>query len=71
MQNKKKYFAQPQPDGDGHQVSYETGGSRRVRRFPKNESKPEPKPHGAGSYHDPDHHHELVERVETYLRGQA
>ena len=26
-------------------------------------------PHGAGSYHDPDQHHELMERVEGYLRS--
>lgn len=70
MQNNKKCFAQRQPDGDGHQVSFETGGSRRVHRFPRPNSSEEPAPHGAGSFHDPAHHHELIERVEAYLREQ-
>lgn len=70
MENKKKISADQQPDGDGYQVSYDTGESRRVYRFPGADSSKEPAPHGAGSYHDPAHHHTLIERVEAYLREQ-
>jgi hypothetical protein len=67
---KKKVFAHAQPDGDGHQISYEAGTSRRVRRFPHPPKAHETAPHGAGSYHDPEHHHDLLNRVEAYLREQ-
>ncbi|HKK18762.1 MAG TPA: hypothetical protein VJ952_08785 [Opitutales bacterium] len=68
---KKKIFAHKQPNGDGHQVSYEEGESRKLRHFPRERSAGEPRPHGAGSYHDPEHHHELLERVEAYLKAQS
>lgn len=68
---RKKIFAQAQPNGDGLQVSYETEGSRRVHHIPHSETNSEPAPHAAGSYHDPEHHHELIERVEAYLRKQS
>lgn len=68
MPNKKKIFAQAQPNGDGYQVSYESGDSRRVHHFSAARQSPEPAPHGAGSYHDPEQHHTLMERVEIYLR---
>ncbi|PXA05038.1 hypothetical protein DDZ13_03480 [Coraliomargarita sinensis] len=68
---KKKIFAQAQPNGDGHQVSYETGGTRRVHHFPKPERVSEPSPHAAGSFHNPEHHHELIERFEAYLKEQS
>ena len=71
MNKKAKLLARPQPDGNGHQVSYETAESRRVHRFPLPESTLEQVPHGAGSYHDPEHHHKLIDRVEAYLREQS
>jgi len=64
----KKIFAQLQPYGDGHQVSYDTGDSRRRHHFPQAEHSNEPAPHGADSFHNPEHHHDLVERLEAYLR---
>lgn len=69
MPNKKKIFAQAQPNGDGYQVSYESGDSRRVHHFSFAQKNPEPAPHGAGSYHAPEQQHILMERVENYLRG--
>jgi hypothetical protein len=71
MSSKKKITAQAQPDGNGHQISYEAGDSRRVHHFPRPPRGNEPSPHAAGSYHDPEHHHDLIGRVEEYLREQA
>lgn len=51
------------------QLTYETEGSRRVISLPPmpiNDSESEP--HGAGSYHDPQHHHLLMDRVEAMLQ---
>lgn len=62
---KGKISAHAQPDGDGLQVTYETEDSRRLHRFPKPESEKETPPHGAGSFHDPEHHRELMDRVEA------
>lgn len=51
------------------QMTYETENSRRVIFLPPmpiNDSEPEP--HGAGSFHDPEHHHLLMDRVEAMLQ---
>lgn len=46
------------------QVTYETASSRRLIHIQApNEQKTESAPHGAGSFHDPEHHFELMERV--------
>lgn len=71
MSKLTKLIAEAQPDGNGYQVSYDTGDSRRVLRFPLPELTREQTPHGAGSYHDPEHHHKLIDRVEAYLRQQS
>jgi hypothetical protein len=68
---KKKIFARKQPNHDGHQVVYEKGGSRSLHHFPEKKSSGESPPHGAGSYHDQEHHRQLIERMEAYLRNQA
>jgi len=51
------------------QITYETENSRRIIFLPPmpiNDSEPEP--HGAGSFHDPEHHHLLMDRVEAMLQ---
>lgn len=68
---KKKFFARAQPNGDGLLLGYETDSSRKVHHFPQPKQCHEPEPHGAGSYHNPEHHHDLIERVEAYLRNQS
>jgi hypothetical protein len=60
----------PSPDGNGYQVSYELGPSRKVLQFKRQQSGAESAPHGAGSYHDPEQHHLLMARIETYLLAQ-
>jgi len=66
----KNIQAMPRPDGDGHQVSYELGSSRKVHQFNVPANRNESAPHGAGSYHDPDQHHLLMGRIEAYLIAQ-
>jgi hypothetical protein len=61
----------PRPDGDGYQVSYELGTSRKVHQFKRQLRGTEPAPHAAGSYHDPEQHQLLMARVEAYLLAQA
>lgn len=56
------------PNGDGHQVTYESGTSRRVHQFPQPDASQEPAPHGAGSFHDPEHHQILMSRFEDYIK---
>ena len=68
-QSKKNIFARPQPDGDGYQISYEFDGSRRIYRFGNNASTFEKSPHGAGSFHNPEQHQVLMERIEDYIRN--
>ena len=62
-------IAMPSPDTSGHQVSYEFGTSRRVHAFTKASSSAEEPPHGAGSFHDPEQHQALMDRIETYLKN--
>lgn len=71
MNRTGKIRAMRQPDGDGHQVTYETSGSRQVHQFPRDDGHKENPPRAAGSYHDPLQHHKLMERVENYIRGEA
>lgn len=67
----KKISAKPQPDGDGLQVTYESGDSRRLHRFPRSDTKLEKPPHGAGSFHDPEHHRNLMDRLDAMIRAES
>ena len=60
--------AHPQPDGVGHQITYQDGTTRKVHRCVASLEADEPAPHAAGSYHDPEHHHTLMARIDDYLR---
>ena len=72
MRHKAKNIqVMPRPDGDGHQVSYELGSSRKVHQCQRQAQGSESAPHGAGSYHDPDQHQILMARVEAYLLAQS
>ncbi|MFT5836723.1 MAG: hypothetical protein ACI9ZV_000220 [Candidatus Azotimanducaceae bacterium] len=66
----KNIQAHPSPqDSRKMQLTYETEDSRHVIFLPsatKNHSEPEP--HGAGSFHDPEHQHKLMDRVEAMLK---
>ena len=55
----------------GHQITYETDSSRRVINTPRVCKTKETPPHGAGSFHDPEHHFELLDRVDALLRTKA
>ena len=57
------------PDGTGYQVSYEVDQSRKVQNFKHPKNNQESPPHGAGSFHDPEHHHELMDRLSQFVRG--
>lgn len=61
-------MAHPRPDGDGYMVTHYNESGREVHQFIHTAAS-EKAPHGAGSYHDPMQHRELLERHETYLRG--
>lgn len=65
--NHKNISAHEQPNGDGYQVTYEQNDSRKVYRFPSSNTNIETPPHGAGSFHDPEHHQKLMDRIEDYL----
>ncbi|MGC6455358.1 MAG: hypothetical protein ACON39_00180 [Coraliomargaritaceae bacterium] len=58
------------PEGDGHQVSYELGDSRRTHHFPRPPEKGEQTPHSAGSFHDPEQHRRWMDRVEAMILKQ-
>jgi hypothetical protein len=50
-------------------ITYETAESRKVIYLPgAKTSESETHPHGAGSYHDPEQHMRLMDRVEVMLR---
>ena len=66
----KEIRAMPRPDGKGHQISYEIGNSRRIHQFVKSALKSELPPHSAGSFHNPQHHHDLMDRLQNYLQSQ-
>ncbi len=52
-----------------HQITYEWGDSRRTINTGKKMANRESPPHGAGSFHDPQQHFELLDRVENLLRS--
>lgn len=52
-----------------HQITYEWGESRRTINLRGKSKTPESPPHGAGSFHDPTQHFELLDRVEAFLRS--
>lgn len=55
----------PAVEGKGLLVTYENGSSRRVHHMPPKIDEQETQPHGAGSFHDPQHHYDLLNRVEA------
>ena len=60
------------PDGSGYQVSYEQGNSRKVQNFQASDGAQEAPPNAAGSFHAPDHHQALMDRLDSFLKeGQA
>lgn len=63
----RRIQALPLADNRGHLITYEKGSSRRVHHLPAVARDSEPTPHGAGSFHDPEHHHLLMDRVEAML----
>jgi hypothetical protein len=67
---KKSIYATPQPNGDGLQVTYELGNSRKLHRFPRAQAESEKPPHGAGSFHDPEQHYDLMERVDAMIQAE-
>lgn len=66
--NRRQYHAHPLPNGEGHQIFYESGSSRKVHHFPCQAEGHEPIPHAAGSFHNPTRHYELMQRIEKYIR---
>ncbi len=60
----------PNPSGDELQLTYETVTSRRLVSIPQQAQFGETAPHGAGSFHDPEHHAILMDRLEAYYRHQ-
>lgn len=67
MKKRPQIEAHQLPNGDGHQVTHESGTSRRIYQFTKPDASQEPSPHGAGSFHDPKHHQILMSRFEDYI----
>jgi len=63
----KNIFAASQPNGKGYQVSYEIGSSRKVHPFENSTPLEKQPPHGAGSYHDPDQHFQLMTSLADYI----
>lgn len=61
----KQIQALPRADGAGVDVTYEKGSSRRVHQFKFTDNLSEPMPHGAGSYHDPEQHRILMDRIDA------
>lgn len=51
------------------QITYALGRSRRTLNASRQSINGEMPPHGAGSFHDPEHHFELLDRVEALLRA--
>ena len=67
----KKIRVYPQPNGDGLQVTYERNMSRKLHHLPAIREDSEQAPHGAGSFHDPEQHMKLMDRVTRYLTGET
>ena len=68
MKKSPRIQAHEMPNGDGHEVTYESGTTRKVHQFPNPNASQEPSPHGAGSFHDPEHHQLLMSRFEDYIK---
>jgi len=69
MAHEKKYFVYESPENTGRRIlTYARGTSRRVHHLGSKKSKEETPPHGAGSFHNPEHHQNLMDRVDDYLR---
>jgi hypothetical protein len=66
----KKFTARIPPDGNGFQITDARGRSRRVYNMPQKKEHTEPAPHAAGSFHNPEHHHRLMERFEASMYGK-
>ena len=62
-----KVHASLSPSLDGHQVHYSLGNSRKVHQFTYDINRGEVPPHSAGSFHDPEHHQQLMQRYEEYI----
>lgn len=66
--------ARPSPQKPEYlQLTYETRDSRRTINFPPPglpKGACEAPPHGAGSYHDPEQHRILLDRVEALMCGK-
>jgi hypothetical protein len=72
MQSKARHIqAYPSQNAGkpSHQITYEWGKSRRTLDTGTKSVAGESPPHGAGSFHDPEHHFELLDRVEQLLRS--
>lgn len=50
-------------------MTYQNGSSRKVHNLPATKPTSEPTPHAAGSYHNPEYHQQLMERLDTYLKN--
>jgi hypothetical protein len=58
-------------DSSALQLTYETEDGRSVINIPhKKDQSAEPEPHGAGSFHDPEHHQQLMDRIEAMLKQE-
>jgi hypothetical protein len=68
MKKSPRIQASQLPNGDGHQVTYESGTSRKLHQFINSDVSKELSPHGAGSFHDPEHHQTLMSRVQDYIK---
>ena len=70
-----KIQAKPTPqDKNTMQITYETESGRTVINLPSQPNEAsnlngEPEPHGAGSFHDPEHHQQLMDRVDEMLKS--
>jgi hypothetical protein len=71
MPNTGKIHAALSPKGNGHQITYELGETRRTHHFPSPQKEGEHPPHGAGSFHDPEQHRRWMDRVDAMLIQQA
>ncbi|MGB0185044.1 MAG: hypothetical protein ACPF9Q_06390 [Opitutales bacterium] len=65
----KAYPSQTDGGQPSHQITYEWGNSRRTLNTAAKPETGESPPHAAGSFHDPEHHFELLNRVEQLLRS--
>lgn len=69
MKTSKEIEAYPQANGDGHQVIISGNNYRKVYRFPVSIKNTELMPHAAGSFHNPDYYHSLMNRVSELVKS--